>query len=117
MQKFIKASGLMVTALAELGLRVGGNNWIQVCPKEEEMTAATGMYRDSIFHREASSIYEKALLDAGFVVDFKFNDRDYTTLVYECESSPFRVNMRVEADHGDECVKLKARLAELGCHY
>jgi hypothetical protein len=117
MDKLQIAKQTMEKVLAELGMSKGYDHWESVEPANME---------DKIYHKgynlftlEAYERIANNLKEKGYTVRYENVENTHHTKVLHVKgdtSYPI-LHMKVTLDTSDECAKLKARLAELGCHY
>lgn len=119
MKNFDQAATNFEASLNSLGLTMGADRWISVDPlvEEDKSLNAHVAYRGQVFTSEAYEKLKQKLEDSGFVQHHRSTDSSYNSITWKKEGSPIKLYMKVELATAEECAKLKARLAELGCHY
>lgn len=122
MNKFLKANVLIEQAMEELGVKIDlRNSTVQINPQTVEQCTkikALGLDSHEVWNRESYVQLQNSLEDAGFKVDQSFNSTlGYNYTAWKLPSCSIRIQVKIELSTEDECAKLKARLAELGCHY
>ena len=119
MNNFTQAATDFEASLSSLGLTMGANRWLSVDPIAEEDKSLNGhvAYRGQIFTTEAYERLVQKLESYGFEQHHHSTETTYKSVTWKKEGSSIKLYIKVELHKEDECAKLKARLAELGCHY
>lgn len=116
-EKFSEASRLLHECANELGTSLEIQNWLAMRPTREQRSTTAGHWSSDTFSTEAFQVIEQNLLAEGFTRLESSKDTHYNGIRYGSKDCSVKFYFRVEHDATDECRKLKARLAELGCHY
>lgn len=118
MNKFIQGTVLIEEALKDIGLVA---NDVSLCIRPtvaDQRSLTSGCWNNEVWNKEAYDGLSAGLMECNFVAGkLSASSLGFNTVFWKMAGSDFRLYIKVELDKEDECAKLKARLAELGCHY
>lgn len=116
--KFIKGTVLIEEALKDMGL-VARDVSLNIRPMTEDQQSKTsGCWNRDVWNLDAYENLSLVLEENNFKADKPISSSlGHNSVFWKMAGSDFRLYVKVELSKEDECAKLKARLAELGCHY